>query len=251
MKSGRKKLLKMSLPPTNLRGIILSAFQNQDVSFEQLVDVLQINRDVSRHPVFQVVFILKRNDKITLNLENIETNPLELKRQFSKFDLTLWAEETPYGLMLEFEYANELFNEKSIEKMAQRFLLLAEGIIRSPLSSIGSLPLLTSDERELMLYTWNNTANEYSINRTLNQLFEDQAVKTPNAIAAVYCKEYISYGLLNSKANQLAHYLYEIGVGPETLVAICVEKSFDLIIGLLGILKAGGAYVPLDQDSPS
>ena len=149
-----------------------------------------------------------------------------------------------------FEYNTDLFDAARIERMAGHFTRLLAAISADPVMRIGDLSMLNADERHRLLDEWNDTANDSPRDQAIHQLFEAQASKTPHATAVVYEAQSLSYEELNGKANQLAHRLRELGVGPEVLVGICVERSLDMIVGMLGILKAGGAYVPLDPAYP-
>ncbi len=148
------------------------------------------------------------------------------------------------------EYNTDLFNSETIERMNGHFLTLLEGIITNPSEGISQLPLLTKVEQQQLLINWNNTEVDYPANKCIHQLFEEQVERTPNAVAVTYENESLTYRELNNRANQLAHYLRKLGVKADTLVGISLERSLEMMVGLLGILKAGGAYVPLDPDYP-
>ncbi|MEG4026654.1 amino acid adenylation domain-containing protein, partial [Microcoleus sp. S13C4] len=164
---------------------------------------------------------------------------------------TLSMENTADGLVAEWEYNSDLFDETTIVRMAEHFQTLLEGIVANSKQAISELPLLTPGERQQLLVEWNNTAKDYPQEKCIHQLFEEQVERTPDAVAVVFAEKQLTYRELNAKANQLANYLRSLGVGSEVLVGICVERSLEMIIGLLGILKAGGAYVPLDPNYPS
>ncbi|NKI72834.1 AMP-binding protein, partial [Collimonas pratensis] len=162
-----------------------------------------------------------------------------------KFDLNLTITETGDTLLASLEYNTDLFDVTTIERMAVHFTHLLESIVAAPECRIADLQMLGHAEREQLLVEWNNTASEYP-RTTLHQLFEMQVDKTPDAVALVFEERQMTYSELNAQANRLAHYLRERGVGPDVLVGICVERSLEMVVGLLAILKAGGAYVPLD-----
>ena len=155
------------------------------------------------------------------------------------------------GLRASFNYDTDLFDEGTIRRMAGHYQRLLEGIVADPGQPISQLPLLTEDERHQMLVEWNDTARGYPADRCVHQLFEEQVGRTPEAVAVVFENQQLTYRELNARSNQLAHYLRDLGVGPEMLVGICLERSLEMVVGLLGILKAGGAYVPLDPEYPA
>ncbi len=176
---------------------------------------------------------------------------LPLEQTTSKFDLTLSLSESAEGLSGSLEYRTDLFERPTIERMAGHLQTLLEGIVSAPERRLSELPLLTGKERQQLLVEWNDTAADYPRDKCIHQLFEEQVRQTPDAVAVVFEDRELTYAQLNAQANQLAHYLRQLGVGPEILVAICVERSLEMVVGLLGILKAGGAYVPLDPDYPA
>src|SRR6185503_7173095 len=149
-----------------------------------------------------------------------------------------------------FEYDRELFEGGTIERMAEHYRNLLEGIVEDPGQRVGRLGMLGELERQQLLVEWNDTKAEYSTDSCIHQLFEQQVERTPDAIALVFEDEQVSYRELNSRANQLAHYLRELGVGVESLVGVCMKRNIDMVVGLLAILKAGGAYLPLDPAYP-
>jgi amino acid adenylation domain-containing protein len=233
-----------------VREVALGAYAHQDLPFEKLVEELQLERDLSRMPLFQVMFALHKAPIQGLEFPGLTLNSLEVHSSTAKFDLTLELEETSEGISGWFEYNIDLFDATTIARMANHFQTLLEGIVANPKQHLSDLPLLTAEERHQLLMEWNDTQTDYPKNVCTHQLFETQGVRTPDAIAVVFEDQELTYRELNCRANQLAHYLQTLDVGPEVLVGICVERSFDMIIGLLGILKAGGAYVPIDPAYP-
>ncbi len=233
-----------------VRQVALEAYAHQDVPFEQLVEALQPERNLSHTPLFQVIFVLQNVPMETLELPNLSLTPVEEESAIAKFDLTLSLEETEQGLQGEWEYNSDLFDGATIERMSRYFQNLLEGIVANPQERIAQLPLLTEAELQQLLFDWNDTQTDYPQDKCIHQLFEEQVERTPNAVALVYQDQQLTYRELNNRANQLAHYLQKQGVGPEVLVGICVERSLEMVVGLLGILKAGGAYVPLDPANP-
>jgi amino acid adenylation domain-containing protein len=229
----------------------LAAYAHQDLPFEKLVEELTPTRDLSRNPLFQASFNLQNVPGASLTLDGIAVSHVPLDSQTAKFDLTLSVYESPAGLLASWNYATDLFDRATIARMARHFQGLLETIVDEPEQHIGQLPLLTEAERHQCLVAWNDTAGDYPRERCVHQLFEAQAARTPEAVAVVCEDRHLTYAQLNASANQLAHKLITLGVGPEVLVGICLERSLDMIVGLLGILKAGGAYVPLDPSYPS
>jgi len=238
------KLLEM------VRQISLDSFEHQDLPFEYLIEALRLKRNLSHNPLFQVMFVLQNAPVGDLKIPGMKTTPLELDYVTSLFDLTLSMEENRNGLMGFIEYNTDLFDRCTIEKMIGHFKALLTVIAENPDQKISELPLLNEAERYQMLVEWNDTKSAYSEERCVLQLFEEQAVRTPESLAVICEEESLTYRGLNSRANQLAHHLRRHGVGPEVLVGICTERSPEMIIGLLAILKSGGAYVPLDPVYP-
>ncbi|SKB14961.1 non ribosomal peptide synthetase, involved in aeruginosin biosynthesis [Planktothrix sp. PCC 11201] len=233
---------------------VLGAYANQDVPFEQVVDVLQIERSLSYNPLFQVIFALQNAPLGDLNLPGLKATSLAVENVRVKFDLSLVLEETETetGNYLEgfWEYSSDLFTPERITRLVGHFQTLLKGIVTNPQQRVEELPLLTEAEKYQLLVDWNQTESPYPRDQCIHQLFEEQVTKNPDAIAIIYEQESLTYQQLNQKANQLAHYLKSLGVETDSLVGICVERSLEMIVGLLGILKAGGAYVPLDPDYP-
>ncbi|NCS55351.1 MAG: AMP-binding protein, partial [Microcystis aeruginosa G13-05] len=185
-----------------------------------------------------------------MDLEGIKATPQPLEFKKAKFDISLFIQVKEAGLTAHWEYNTDLFNSETIERMNGHFLALLEGIIANPSERISQLPLLTKSEQQQLLIDWNNTEVDYPVDKCIHQLFEEQVERTPDTVAVIFEEQELTYNELNCRANQLAHYLQSLGVKPDELVGICVERSLEMIVGLLGILKAGGAYVPLDPDYP-
>ncbi len=234
-----------------VRQRMLAAYAHQDLPFEQLVDALLLERDLSRESLVQVMFAWQNAPPAELELGELRWEPLPLKHTTAKFDLTLSLGESEAGLSGALEYRSDLFEHETIQRMVSHLQRLLEGIVSAPQSRLSQLPLLTDDERQQVLVDWNDTAAEYPADQCIHDLFEAQVQQTPEAVAAVFESQQLTYAQLNARANQLAHHLRQIGVGPEVLVGICVERSLEMLVGLMGILKAGGAYVPLDPDYPT
>ena len=240
-----------------VRQTTLAAYAHQDIPFEQLVDQLQPERSLSHSPLFQVMFVLQNNASAELSLPGLAISPITQHSQTTKFDLLLNAAEVENRLKLTWEYAIDLFAPERIERMAAHFEHLLTGMVNQPTRDIRTLPLLTEAELN-QLQRWNDTAVDYPQDQSLVDLFEAQVERTPDKIAIRFEDKKLSYRQLNAKANQLAHHLrsqthanHQPLVQPDALIGLCVERSLEMIIGLLGILKAGGAYVPLDPDYPA
>lgn len=227
------------------------AYKHQDVAFEQVVEALGMEHDAGRHPLFQVMFVL--DDEISPGSVVHEFSSSSNKRteDTAGIDLSLAIQSATQELRGWFEYNSELYETATIERLAGHWLRLLEGIVEDPSLQLSALPLLTEAERRQVLVDWNDTAADYPIDTCIHQLFEAQVERTPHAVALVYEETELTYRELNRRANQLAHHLQQLGVKPETLVGLCLERSPEMIVGLLGILKAGGAYVPLDPTYPA
>jgi amino acid adenylation domain-containing protein len=233
-----------------VREVALGAYAHQDLPFEQLVEALQPERSLSHQPLFQVMFALQNAPTEALELPGLTLSSLEIDTATAKFDLTLSMEDTPQGLMGSLEYSTDLFDATTISRMLEHLQTLLEGIVANPQQRLADLPLLTEAERQQLLVEWNRTAMDYPKDVCVHQLFEAQVEQTPEAVAVVFADQQLTYSELNRHANQVAHHLVSLGVGPDVLVGICVERSVEMVVGLLGILKAGGAYVPLDPAYP-
>jgi len=247
-----------------VRQTVVEALTHQDYPFSLLVEQLQPERDPSISPLFQVYFVLQKflesqdrqklfqtSNKGFIDWEGLQVEPFVFEQYESQYDLLLEILEEESYLFGSFKYNADLFDEQTIARMAGHFQNLLEGIVDDPQQRVTVLPLMTKVELDQILVEWNNTTTDYPTDKCIHQLFEEQVQKNPNAIAVVFEQQKLTYSQLNSKANQLAHYLQQLGVVPETLVGICVERSVEMVVGLLAILKAGGAYVPLDPRYPS
>ena len=228
----------------------LAAYAHQDVPFEKLVEALQPARDFSRNPLFQVVFALQNAPIAPLQLPGLTLSPLEFDAGTTRFDLEVHCFKAMDTLHCTMIYSTALFEPATMSRMLQHFQVLLEGIIANPDHPIAHLPLLTPAETHQHLVAWNNTALD-DAQACIHQRVAAQAAQTPDAIAVVFANQSLTYRELNQRANQLAHHLQQLDVGSETVVGLCVDRSPDLIIGVLGIWKAGGAYLPLDPGYPS
>jgi amino acid adenylation domain-containing protein len=232
-----------------VREISLGAYAHQDLPFEYLVERLQPERDPSRHPFFQVLFDFQYRLAMPDPLTGLQVESLPFEQQSAKFDLSLMARESDRGIICSLEYNTDLFEQGTIERLLANWQTLLEGIVLHPEQLVSDLPLLSNIERNKMLTAWNATGTEFPA-LCVHQLFEAQVASTPDALALTCGQQQLTYRDLDQQANQLAHYLRTLGVGPEVLVGIYVERSPEMLVGLLGILKAGGAYVPLDPLYP-
>jgi amino acid adenylation domain-containing protein len=237
---------------TQVRGTVLGAVEHQDYPFPLLVERLQPARDPSRSPLFQVNFAWEKPaggvEAGAFQLDDLLLEPFPLEQQATKFDLTLMVIEGRC-LTCSLTYNSDLWDAATIARMAGHLEVLLEGMAANPERPIGELPLLTSVEKQQILMDWNNTGITCP-NDCMHRLIEAQVEKTPDSTAVIMGAESLTYRELNCRANQVAHYLRSLGVGPEVLVGLCMERAIDAVVAILGILKAGGAYVPLDPVYP-
>ena len=236
-----------------VKNTVLGAQAHQDLPFEQLVDALQPERSLSHSPLFQVMHNHQsqgREGQGVRHVPQLSIEALTWASRTAQFDLTLDTFESFEGVWAELTYATDLFEAATIERLAQHWLNLLQGIVADCGQRISELPLLGETELQTTLLQWNPIDAGFPSQRCLHQLIEAQALRAPDAIALSYAGQTLSYDELNSRANQLAHKLIELGVGPDLRVGLAVERSLEMLIGLLAILKAGGAYVPLDPAYP-
>jgi amino acid adenylation domain-containing protein len=239
--------------------VVAEASEHQDLSFDRLIEVLEIERSPSYHPLVQVLFSLVRSNADLQSLSGLTVggaSPLEHRFKIDRtlaspnsLDLVLTLEQTKTGIFGHFEYSTDLFTAATIERMAMHFQVLLESVVANPDQSIDRLSLLTDPERQQLLVAWNQTQIDYP-HQCIHQLFEAQVERTPDNIAIVFEQQQLTYRELNDRANQVAHYLQSRGVVPKMLVGLYVERSSATMIGLLGILKTGATHVPLDPNHP-
>lgn len=232
------------------RRVALEAYDHQDLPFERLVEALQPERDLSRSPLFQAMFSFQNNGNADLRLRDLAAAYNVIDNQTALFDLSLDIEETPEGLRGSFEYNTDLFDAATVQRMAGHFETVLAGALAHPEQPIATLPLMPETECQQMLAIGRGPTRDYPRDICAHHLFEAQVVRTPEALAVIHEDRRLTYADLNRKANQLAHHLQTLGVGPETPVGLYIERSPEMIVGLLGILKAGGTYVPLDPAYP-
>lgn len=233
-----------------VREVCLEAFSHEDLPFERLVEELQPERDTSRHPIFQAMIVHQNATDESVNLAGLKLTPLPVGTETSQVDIALSFLESVEGLQLAIDYNIDLFSAGTIKRFLNHFHRLLESLVENPRQRIYEIPLLTDGELRQVVYDWNETARDYARDVCLHHLFEAQVKLTPNSIAVTCGHEQLTYSELNRRANQLAHFLIRFGVGPDVCVGICIERSTEMVIGLLGILKAGGAYVPIDPTYP-
>jgi surfactin family lipopeptide synthetase A len=236
---------------TRVRDVALGAYDHRDLPFEKLVEELKPKRDLSHTPLFQVFFNMYNFKEPKLDLDGLSVRQLDLSEPISMFDVTLYVRERDDGTHLSLLYNADLFHPHTASRMLGHFETLLQGIVANPDQRLSSLSILTDAEKQQqLLVKWNDTEKDYSENQCIHQLFEAQVEQSPDSVAVLFDGEKLSYRELNRRANQLAHYLRKLGVGPEVPVGLCMERSLEMVVGLLGILKAGGAYVPLDPEYP-
>ncbi|MBO3458248.1 non-ribosomal peptide synthetase [Aetokthonos hydrillicola Thurmond2011] len=247
-----------------VREVTLGAYSHQDLPFEKLVEELHPERNLSYHPLFQVVFGLQNSPMSALQLPGLLPSFINIDFKKTRFDLemhlwkcsedfrSLWGGNWKYseglrGLMV---YNTDLFDKATINRMLKHFKTLLSGVVENPAQKIGSLPLLSEEELHQVLVEWNNTQADYPQDKCVHQLFEEKVKQYPDSVAVEFDNKQLTYQELNTCSNKLAQYLQKIGVSSEAFVGICISQSVEMIIGLLGILKAGGVYVPLDPSYP-
>jgi amino acid adenylation domain-containing protein len=233
-----------------VREVTLGAYAHPDIPFEQLVEELQPERDMSRTPIFQVALAMQNLPQHKLELRGLTLRSEPTDSGTAKFDLTLFITEQGAGLRAVMEYCTDLFDAGTIVRLLGHFRVLLDGIVADPDRRLSELPLLPEPERHQVLVEWNATTTDCPRHATIGDLFHSQAAATPDAVAVVADGGRLTYRELDARANRLAHYLRARGVGPETRVGICLDRSLDLVVGVLGIVKAGAAYVPLDPSYP-
>jgi amino acid adenylation domain-containing protein len=250
----------------HVRDVTLDAYAHQDVPFEKLVEELQPERSLRYTPLFQVMFSFLDTPMATLQLPGVEIEAMAAHNQSAKFDLNVVVitpseqsvglgrgdeeAQRPREITVAFEYSTDIFDEQAIVQLADHYRRLLQAVLEDDEQHVLQLPLMSGAELEQLLFTWNDTQREYPREASIPRLFEEQAARTPEAVAVVCNGREVTYAELNGRANQLAHYLRDCGVRPEVTVGLCVERSVEMIYALLGILKAGGTYLPLDAQYP-
>ncbi|MEC0494840.1 non-ribosomal peptide synthetase [Bacillus glycinifermentans] len=233
-----------------IRETVLEAFEHQEVQFEGIVEKLGIPRDVNRNPVFDTMFALQHKEEEPVQ-DSLTFRSYEVKHMAAKFDILLQAEEQSDGLRFIWEYRTALFERETVERWAGHWLRLLKQVTENPDVRLGEIDLLTETEKDQLFKTFNSTKADYPENKTIQQLFEEQAERTPDHIAIAFKDRTLTYRELNKRANRLAHALRRRGVQPNDVIGLMMERSPDMIIGILGILKSGAAFVPVDPDYPA
>ena len=234
-----------------VKRVALDAYAHQELPFEKLVEVVNPTRDTARAPITQVTIGLHNQPLETLVLDGLEMLQQPRLVETAKFELSMQAVESMGTLRMSFQYNTDLFDKSTILRLAGCYERLLEGIVADPGCRISELPLLGAAEREELVVGWSGTRRDYPREAGIHELFEEQAARTPEAVAIEYGQLRLSYRELNERANRVARYLRRHGVGPEVMVGLCVERGLELVVGVLGIVKAGGAYVPLDPEYPA
>lgn len=233
-----------------VREVVLGALANQDLPFDRVVDGLDLPRDLSRSPLFQVMFILQNTPPATHRPAGLRMDQIGVTLDAAKYDLTLSLVTGEHGMSAQLEYNTDLFDEAFIERVGANFIRLLEEAVSQPDAAVASLPLMDPEEEHTLFVDWNQTDVPLEEGLTVHGAFERQVRLTPDAVALVSGGESMTYAELHRRSSRVADHLARLGVGPETLVGVCVDRSLEMMVGLLGVLKAGGAYVPLDPTYP-
>ncbi|MEH2438424.1 MAG: amino acid adenylation domain-containing protein [Nostoc sp.] len=233
-----------------VREVTLNAYAHQDLPFEKLVEELQPERDLSRNPLYEVMFVLQNTPMSVQEVSGLTLRTLQFDSGTAQLDIFVSMSESQQGLTGFLEYNTDIFDSVTITRFISNFQTLLESIVANPEQRISELSPLTAKERSQLLFEWNQTHTDYPQNASLHQLFEQQVKLTPDELALISQSEQLTYRQLNHRVNQLAHYLQKQGITQESLVAICLERSVEMVVGILAILKAGGAYIPLDPSYP-
>jgi amino acid adenylation domain-containing protein len=235
---------------SRIRETSLEAFARQHIEFDRVVEAVRPRRMVGHNPLVRHALAYQNLPPATLQLGAAELTHRRLELAGSRYELSVEVWRTARGLLCDFEYSTDLFEAETIDRMMGHYRRLLAEIVADSHRPVFELPMLSDVEREQLLTAWNGTNTDYPVERRLENLFAEQAVKTPDAPALVYRRQETSYRELDRRANQLANYLRSLSVGPNVLVGVCLERSPDLVVAILAVLKAGGAYVPLDPNYP-
>ena len=233
-----------------VKNVTLDGFTHQELPFDLLLEELKPERDLSRTPLFQVMYIHQNPTDTQFLTQGLQIRSLEIQNKAAPFDLRLITQETPEGILCRLDYCTALYKDSTISLMLNHYRNLIEGVVADSSTKIGALSILSATEQHQILEGFNNTTVPYPTDRLIHELFEDQVISGPDRTAVVFEGQSLTYLELNHRANQLAHYLRKLGVGSGVSVGVCLERSFEMVISLLGVLKAGGAYVPFDPNYP-
>lgn len=245
--SGNPTLLEFL---ARIREVTLGAFAHQDLPFEMLMEETHDQRDMSHTPFFQEMFVLNNAPIQSLELPGLKLTPVEIDNCTAKFDLVLSMMEEKDGLYGKMEFNTDLFRPSTIERMILHLQHLVEDIVENPRQHLDDLQMMSKSERYLVLQAWNDTALGATADKCAHELFSQQVEKTPDSVAVVLGREKLTYAELDRRANQLAHHLKRMGIGPEVSIGVCLERSLEMVVSLLAILKAGGVYIPMDPAFP-
>lgn len=234
-----------------VKKMAMEAYANQDIPFEMLVDELGLERDLSRNPIFQVMFALQNQDVPELELPNLNIRRIEIDTDSAMFDIWLSIREYPDNFAIVCEYNTDLFKKETIRRMVGHLQVILETVCQNPTARFSEIPLLTQDEYQMMVIKWNETNVDYPSKLFIHELFSKCAAEYGEREALRFEEQTLTYSELNQRVNQLAHFLIKQGVGPDVMVGVYMERSVEMVVGLMGILKAGGAYVPIDPTYPA
>ena len=229
----------------------LQAYANSDYPLEELIEKLSLKRDVSRNPLFDVMFVLQNTEKADIKIDNLNFIPYEPLEKTSKFDITLEANENMDGIEFCFEYCSKLFARQTIERFKKYYIHILKTVMNNPSVKLSEIELVDQDDKKQIFNKFNDKKVVYNSNKSIHELFEEQVYNTPYNTALIFEEKMMTYKELNESANKVAHHLREIGVKENSIVGVMVERSCEMIIGIFGILKAGGAYVPIDPNYPN
>lgn len=224
----------------------LKAFENQDYQFDELVDKISIHRDLSRNPLFDVMFTMQNYDIHDIEIKQLLIKSYKLKNNVAKFDLEFLACEVDDEILFNLEYSTKLYKKETIERMVVHFVTILKVVTSDTKIMLNKIDMLSNEEKHKILYKFNDTYTDYPRNKTVQLLFENQVDRTPNNIAVAYKDRELTYMELNKKANNLATILRTQGVAPDTIIGVILDRSIEMLVSILGILKAGGAYLPID-----
>ncbi len=233
-----------------VKDMTLDAYTYQELPFDKMLEELKPERDISRTPLFQVMFILHNNRKVELEMPGVKMEPIEVDSGLAPFDLRLQLTEGEEGIKGGFDYSAALFDADTIKRMAGHLENILEEICINPDQKVSELKLLQKEEEERILLEFNNTTTYYPMEKVIHKLFEEEAKKSPESTAVIFGSKELTYRELNEKSNQLAHVLINKGIRAESIVGIMLERSLEMIIGIMAIEKAGGAYLPIDPNYP-
>ncbi|MBS5824841.1 MAG: amino acid adenylation domain-containing protein [Clostridium argentinense] len=228
----------------------LEAYENQDYQFEELISQLDIARDFSKNPLFDVMFTFQNIDIENIEIEGLKFRPYEFENKISKFDMTLSAIESKEKITFNLEYCTKLFKRETVERLSKHYMNILKAVVNNVEIKLSEIDIISKEEKNQLLYDFNSGKVEYPKNKTIHELFEEQVKRTPNNIAVVCENNKLTYSELNAKANKLARVLRENGVETNSIVGIMIERSLEMIVGMIGVLKAGGAYLPIEPEYP-